>query len=461
MFRRFIALWASVLVVALAFVVSPPASAAPSATTRLAGQDRFETAVEVSQATFDPGVGAVFVANGLNFPDGLAGGPAAARLGGPLLLTRTDRVSDGVLAEIERLQPEAVYLLGGTSVVSAAVADEIAQRVSGPVRRMAGSNRYATAAQVAGLWDSPATVFLASGAMFPDALSGGAAAARSGAPLLLTRPEALPAATRQALADLEPATVVVVGGPGAVSDSVITSLRGASQGVDVVRVGGDDRYATSAKLIEYTQVGSTNAAVLASGLAFPDALSSVPAAAALSATFAITRSDCMPPSVDSALGDAGVDTYVLVGGAAVLESSVVSTVCSPAPDPELPNEQKRVAIISLTNDERTDRGRGALSQDSCLMRNAQRHAERLAERGSLEHQDLRDVLSECPGFRAVAENILWNQIGTPASIVDQWMKSAGHRANILNATYDRIGTGLAYDAARDRFYAVQVFGDTR
>jgi hypothetical protein len=90
--------------------------------TRLAGPDRYATAVEISKATFPNGnVPVVYIATGLNFPDALAGAPAAALGGGPLLLVAPDAIPSVVATELARLKPARIVVLGASGVVSPAV----------------------------------------------------------------------------------------------------------------------------------------------------------------------------------------------------------------------------------------------------------------------------------------------------------------------------------------------------
>lgn len=93
-------------------------------TTRVEGGTRFETAVEVSRASFS-GARTVYVATGVNFPDALGGGPAAAGAVGPLLLTPGSGLPDVVAEEIARLNPRRAVVLGGTAAIRDAVVDEI------------------------------------------------------------------------------------------------------------------------------------------------------------------------------------------------------------------------------------------------------------------------------------------------------------------------------------------------
>ena len=72
---------------------------------RLWGPNRFATAAAISAATFSPGVPAVYITTGLNFPDALAGGPAAAACGCPILLVLTDSIPAPTTTELTRLVP--------------------------------------------------------------------------------------------------------------------------------------------------------------------------------------------------------------------------------------------------------------------------------------------------------------------------------------------------------------------
>ncbi|MEO7296678.1 MAG: cell wall-binding repeat-containing protein, partial [Candidatus Limnocylindria bacterium] len=93
--------------------------------TRLAGADRYATAVAVSSGTFTT-ADTVFIATGLNFPDALGGGPVAGGLPGPLLLVPGTAVPPSVATELRRLDPDSVFILGGPSAVSEGVASQIA-----------------------------------------------------------------------------------------------------------------------------------------------------------------------------------------------------------------------------------------------------------------------------------------------------------------------------------------------
>ena len=89
--------------------------------TRLGGTDRYATAVAVSAATYRPGVSVVYLATGTGFADALAGAPAAGMQAGPVLLVTPTSIPAVVAAELTRLHPARIVILGGTGAVSAAV----------------------------------------------------------------------------------------------------------------------------------------------------------------------------------------------------------------------------------------------------------------------------------------------------------------------------------------------------
>jgi putative cell wall-binding protein len=190
--------------------------------TRLSGIDRYATAAAVSAAAFPAGATTVYVASGSGFADALAGVPAAVTSESPLLLTRGDRLPDATRAELVRLAPSRILVLGGPGAVSDAVV--AALRTTGTsvsVTRLAGTDRYATATTIArATFGAAASLYVASGVDFPDALAGGPAAGATGVPLLLSKPTGLPASTAAELGRLQPPTIKILGGTAAVSQEV-------------------------------------------------------------------------------------------------------------------------------------------------------------------------------------------------------------------------------------------------
>lgn len=233
------------------------AAAAEERVARLAGPDRLATAVAVARETFPDGAPAVVLARADQYPDALAGAPLAAGLGAPILLTPSDELAPAVAAEIRRLAPAQVVLLGGAAALGARVEQDVRAATAGrqvavAVVRYAGADRFDTARLVAEavLDGSGATeAYLTLGAHadpargWPDAvaLSGLAAAQRR--PVLLTAENGLSPAVQELVRTRRLTRVTVVGGTAAVPERVLDPLRSLTA---LERLSGADRFATSA-----------------------------------------------------------------------------------------------------------------------------------------------------------------------------------------------------------------------
>jgi putative cell wall-binding protein len=297
-------------------------------TERLGGADRYLTSVAVSTRTFpEGGVPVVYLASGAGFADALAAGPAAAKDGGALLLTRPDGLPPAVAAELARLAPGRVVVAGGPAALSETVVAQVRATLGPdvPIERAAGADRYGTAAAlVERAFGAPERlVFLASGAGFADALAAGGVAAALGAPILLTRPDRLPPATALALRRLRPERVVIAGGPASVTPAVAAAV--AALGPSVERVGGADRFATAANLAARFLPDATTV-LAASGLGFADALAAIPLAGRLGGPILLTWPDSVSwptsvplPTRDEIRRRAPSSIIVLGGPAAVSE----------------------------------------------------------------------------------------------------------------------------------------------
>lgn len=302
---------------ALAVAVAPPASA--EGVDRLAGRDRWTTAVRISQATFGPGVDTAWVASGTSFADALAAAPAAGRARQPVLLTRRGSVPDVVRAELRRLRPARIRIVGGTSAVSLAVEADLG--AIAPVQRWDGPTRWATAAKISRLTftGGARTAWIANGTTFPDALAAAPAATDAGGPLLLTERGNLPDATADELARLLPDRIVVLGGTGAVRTSVLQDLEQYADDVD--RLAGPTRYDTAAMVAdEFARSRST--VYVADGQDFPDALAIAPVAAAAGAPILLVRTRSLPAPTAAALDRLDPRDVVVVGGTGAVSNAL-------------------------------------------------------------------------------------------------------------------------------------------
>ncbi|MDP3984497.1 MAG: cell wall-binding repeat-containing protein [Acidimicrobiia bacterium] len=196
-----------------------------STVTRLAGANRYATAVEISQYGYAGTADTVIVATGGGFADALAGGPAAVAFGGPVLLTDPNTLPGIVAAEIARLSPSRIVVVGGTAAVSASVFDAL-KAIQANTVRLSGSNRYGTAVEISqdAFAGGSTRVYVATGLNFPDALAGAAAAGWYGAPVLLVPGTSVPASVSAEITRLGASEIIVLGGTGVVSLQVEGSL---------------------------------------------------------------------------------------------------------------------------------------------------------------------------------------------------------------------------------------------
>ena len=296
---------------------------------RLQGKDRYSTAVEISKTTFDPGVGIVYVATGEDFPDALVGS-AASGGNGPILFVARDAIPTVTAAELRRLEPRRIVVLGGTGVVSASVEAKLG--VYAKTTRQAGPDRYSTAAAVSVAHFKPgsAVAFVATGEDFPDALTGGPAAAKLGGPVLLTRKDKLAAATVAELKRLKPRRIVVLGGTGAVSASVQSAL-GAHTNGDATRLAGAQRYETGAAISKDTFDAGAPVAYIATGLNFPDALAGGAAGAFDDGPMLLVAGGTIPKATKDELTRLKPSRIVVLGGTAVIPESVEKALAAYLP----------------------------------------------------------------------------------------------------------------------------------
>lgn len=298
---------------------------------RVWGPNRYGTAAEVSEL-YPADVDTVYIASGTGFADAMAGSPAASRGlaprtmatpegdPAPVLLVRNDSIPGATARALDAIDPARIVVLGGTGAVSAGVEQDLA--AWGEVSRVAGDNRYETAANLALMFgENVDTVYLASGDdnAYADALTGAARAGMENAPVLLTRPGSLPGATANALETLNPQRVVVLGGEVAVSRAVYDQV-GADE-----RIAGADRYRTA---VQVSQVHGADVPVvyIASGTDFPDALSGSALAGYEDVPVLLTRPGSLPQATLNELHRLSPERVVILGGTVAVSQAVEDTL---------------------------------------------------------------------------------------------------------------------------------------
>ena len=295
------------LVIGLLFSVYSSVTAADYSLPRIYGENRYETAVEVSLAGWDQAE-VVVLARGDEFADALAGVPLAYANDAPILLTRPNLLVAAAKAEIQRLGASKVIILGGPGAISVEVEEQLAG-MGLAVERINGKNRYETAAKIAvhESLSGATTAVLAYGMNFPDGLAAASYAARNGWPILLTDIDRLPESSRIAL---EGKDVVVAGGEAVIGQEVIDELWGG-----VTRISGPNRAATSVELARFFQPGADKM-YIATGYDFADALTGAVLAAKEDSGFLLV-STVVSGTVEDYLRELDPNLVILGGTGAV------------------------------------------------------------------------------------------------------------------------------------------------
>ncbi|MGI2327690.1 cell wall-binding repeat-containing protein [Planococcus sp. YIM B11945] len=280
---------------------------------RVKGSDRYETAVELSKEGWETSK-VVVLARGDNYADALAGVPLAKKYDAPLLLSRTSKLPGSTYDEIKRLKAEKVYVLGGTGAISDAVIKQL--KSDGiTVERISGKDRFETAAKISEKFGKADSAIIVSGENFPDALSVASYAGSEGLPILLTRENTLPNATKAALVKLQTNRSLVIGGTSAVGKTVADSLPNA------YRISGDTRYDTSLEVAKYFGK-DTDRVYVATGTSYADALAGGPLASRHeTGVFLVGKS--ITPELGEYLQDHHVEYAKVIGGTMAVSDKVV------------------------------------------------------------------------------------------------------------------------------------------
>lgn len=415
--RRLGALVAGSLLVVL---LAPAAKAVPTVE-RLAGPTRYDTAAAVAQYLHPDGATTAVVAAGTNYPDALSAGVAAAALDAPLLL------ASSTYAPVDALKAmgvQDVVLIGGTAALPGSIADRIAAATGATVRRIAGANRYETAAAVADATAPDATlVFQASGDSFQSALVAAVHAARTGARLLLS--------------------------PDMAADEVI---------VDGVTLEGDVGTLNNALIARYPTASSE--AIVATIDSFPDALAATAIAGALDAPVLFTGSLSAGSKSLALMHLLDPVSLIVVGGSAAVPDLVLQQLFGWAPLPPVvaAGAESSIArdVFTRINAERAARHVAPLVWDPTLAADAAAWAREMSRTG-YRHAAVK------PG---IGENIHspggWCDDGachlpTSGLLHRDWMQSSGNRDNVVEPGYVIVGVGV-YCGPDGTLWAVERFG---
>jgi len=287
---------------------------------RFAGATAEGTALEISKATFTTGADTVIIAQVNQFPDALAGAPLAYKLQAPILLAPSSGLTEDVRAEIQRLAPKTIYLLGGTVALSSTIESELRQKYE--VKRLSGHTAEGTACEIAKELATKGQVVIASVRYFQDALVISSWAARQGVPILLTNAQALSAETQAVLNELSITQSLVIGGAAVVGPNVMDELPFPT------RISGNTAYDTEAAVLQ-AYPPTTSKLEIATGENYPDALTgAVRAALYGSMVVLVPTNSATSSSLETVLKSWSGRQIEALGGVAALPEKVVQTVAT-------------------------------------------------------------------------------------------------------------------------------------
>lgn len=245
---------------------------------RIYGQDRIDTALCIAKAAFKGKVSNVILATSENYPDALAGSVLAYRLNAPVLLVGgSDNEQEKVLTYIKDNmgQSGTVYILGGKGAVGSGMEGKVIGAGYKNIKRLGGDDRYETSVKIAeaeGIVKGTPVVIV-SGDNYPDALSVSSASAVNQYPIMLVSKDNIPDSVREEISRINPNKVYIIGLQGVVSQGLedeISAVLSLDKS-DIVRIGGQDRYATSLEVAKYFSMKG-GIVCAATGSNFPDAL---------------------------------------------------------------------------------------------------------------------------------------------------------------------------------------------
>lgn len=289
---------------------------------RIAGQNRYESAAKISREQFT-NAKKVIVVNAQKYADALS---ATTLSDGKysILYTEKDSLPTATRNEIQRLNPVEVYLLGGKQSISSGI-ENILKKYSNKVTRIAGRDRYETSAKVAAM-SKKKNVVIASGENFSDPLYASSYAYSNNAKILLSSGKTLSRETRDYLARNKSSIgkVTVVGGGQSISSATVRYIQSVT-GKNVSRISGRNRYDGSVKVANSM---NKDKVFIASGEDFADALAISPLAQKLNAPILLSSRSKLDTSVIAFLNNfkKSIKDVYIVGGYRTIDNNVYGTV---------------------------------------------------------------------------------------------------------------------------------------
>lgn len=289
---------------------------------RIDGSNRYETAAKIAKQLYPNGVDTVIIARGdtINgtpqIADALAASLLAKSENAPILLTASKSLSSSTKQAIKDLGAKNAIVVGGKTTIT----DNVIKDLGISATRVFGDDRYGTAEAIAYKSNTKSkTAYIVDGYALADALASGPLASETGNPILLVKKNSVPTETKNAINKLGIENIYIIGGKSVVSDKIATELKGISGVKSVNRIGGNDRYETSALVAEKFW-NSNEDIMFANGLSMVDAVS----ASTLRKPLLFVSQRSVRPEVQKYI--IGAKSYTLIGGKTVIPESIKNQI---------------------------------------------------------------------------------------------------------------------------------------
>ncbi|NMM63770.1 alpha/beta fold hydrolase [Clostridium sp. P21] len=296
---------------------------------RLSGNDRYETSANIANYYQAGQLDSIIVTSGNGFADALSSSSLQGIGGSPVMLVGDNiQNSSKTINYIENhlKKDGTIYILGGEASVNSEFEKYFKEKGFNKIIRLGGNDRYETNIKIVNQTNvrEGTPIVIANGDNFPDALSISSIAAYKGYPVFITPFNSLPSKTEEKIKKIKPSKIYVIGGSSSISSGIEDKLKQISK--DIVRIQGKDRYETSMNICKYFDENLDNV-IIASGEAFPDALSGTALSAKLKAPIVITDGNNIS-SIKEYIKNRNFRKVIILGGEGTVSKNMENVLSS-------------------------------------------------------------------------------------------------------------------------------------
>ncbi|MEG7334833.1 N-acetylmuramoyl-L-alanine amidase [Bacillus sp. 0102A] len=304
----------------LGLVLFVPTALADNSVKRVGGSNRYGTAVQISKQMYSKASTAVIV-GGSSYADAISAAPLAYQKNAPLLYTNTNKLSYETKKRLKEMQTKSVIIVGGTPAVSSHTANQI-KSLGISVKRIAGSNRYDTAARVARAMNATSKAVIVNGFFYADAPAVIPYAAKNGYPILFTNKTSINSATTSVIKDKKIKSTVVIGGTGSISSRVYNKLPFPA------RISGSNRYELAANVVQKLNLSTSNVYV-SNGFSYPDSIAGATLAAKKKKAIILTNGKNLSTGARKVIGSKNMSNFSVIGSTPAISTKVANQLKNP------------------------------------------------------------------------------------------------------------------------------------